>query len=291
MASGTPLGDGRWGVLRFANAPRSSPTSWRENLRQVLPLLFVAAAAFVLSYYLFEQAGNLHPTRIPLWLLSSSIGVVATVGATTAIVFGDFADPAESPTHRAWESGDYVLVPTRTWEFVRPRDAPAPGEKPAGRERPSAVRPVPAHARPVPNPALTPTPSADRLAAQVDQLLRELSLDEPQTAHPEPTHPSPDAWAEWSEDPSELGVPVVDALNARAEYESLLRTLSEQAQRGESSAPSTRCSGCARISGVTDAWEACPRCQRTFCPQCAARYHPDGSEFRCPRCGAASHSR
>lgn len=257
----------------------------------MLPLLFVAAAAFAISYVLFQEASSLHPTRVPLWLLSSSIGVVATVGATTAVVFGDFSEVGESPTEMAWQSGEYLLVPARVWESRR---SPSEPEGTAGaprRGRTIAGQSLPAHARsPTPPGGPVPAPAtADRLAAQVDQLLRELSLEEPEMPIPGRPDPSREDAAQWSEDAArDTGIPIADGLSARAEYESLLRTLSEQAQQGPSALASMRCSGCARFAEVTAGWEPCPNCERPFCPDCVERYRPGGSAFRCPRCRATS---
>lgn len=272
------------GTLRFSQSSSLPPTDWRENLRSVLPLVFLAAACFVLSYYLFQEAGSLHPTRIPLWLLSSSIGLVASVGATTAVLFGDFSETPESPAQHAWASGEYVLVPTAVWDAPWDERTPARAPPSANRGRKEAHRPVPAHARsPASSTPRAVLPAADRLAAQVDQLLSELSL-ETGSARPSSDDLQNESPSPWSEESArETGIPIVEGLTARAEYESLLRELTVQAQR-LSTAPSMRCSGCGKLVGVTDAWEGCPRCERPFCPDCSERYHPPGSSFRCPRC-------
>lgn len=282
-------------VLEFTAPPSPEPTRWRENLHQVLPLFFIAAACFVISYFLFQQTASIHPTRIPLWLLSSSIGVVATVGATTAVVLGDFSEPEPSPTERAWRSGEYVLVPRAVWAS-RDRRASTDPSAPATliptrhRSHTEPPRPVPAHARPSPAPPPV-QPSADRLAAQVDQLLRELDLD----SAPSPagsTSASPPV-AEWDEDePVRARTGLEEGLAARMEYESLLRSLTSQAEESHRGTPSAgaslRCALCGEPVRIEDPWESCPACQRAYCPTCVPRVHPTGAAFRCPRCALAS---
>ncbi|HYK93948.1 MAG TPA: PHD finger domain-containing protein [Thermoplasmata archaeon] len=301
--------------------PSHLPTSWRENARIVLPLFFVGAAAFVVSVFLFQAAGALHPTRVPLWLLSASIGVVATAGATTALVFGDFSEPEPSLADSALRSGEYVLIPRAEWERSRYRSMPSVDEQADGDSLPELGPAVPSPEAPAIGPETvapseeasalwreseyTPTAvrragqmsrATDRLAEQVDELVRELDLQDapeplepgsapvPRLSRPRQAMSVPPARAPAHARPSEA----VATELARQEYESLLRQLkvdAEHSSRGTEKPRSLVCSACGRGVGVDELWEACPACWRTYCPDCLGAIHPDHRPFVCPQCG------
>lgn len=338
------------------------PSTYSENFRLVLPLFFLAAASFVISYFLFSYSAAIHPTRVPLWLLSMSMGVIAATGASTGLLFGDFSDEPERIEVASADLEHFVLVPRADWEQIQaarvlssfgrppaPSDDPlAPwlesptgaSELPAPKQIPStmptgavsattspetapleasAPKARPIWAEGVPDPvARTRTRSADQLAAQVDELLRD--LDVMSEAKPEParppivpakaTPPSP------STDPHRAtletatprrraaasktvaGVPLGAAISAadvtdestqavRDEYESLLAQLrneAEQSTQAPRSSSELLCSSCRRRMDVQEHWESCPTCWRVFCPSCLARTRVMGEPWFCPTC-------
>lgn len=318
--------------------PPHAPTTISENFRIVFPLFFVGVAGFVLSLFLFQAAGAVHPSRVPLWLLSVSIGIVATAGASTALVFGDFAPTEANLAEAAIESGEYVLVPRTEWEGLRskpetgtasesPADwsdsalAPAGPTEVSSPSQEGAPKPAVSSGAGVPEGALWEEsifPNAvvrragqvsratDRLAEQVDELVRELDVTiEPPTPAVAPpvgakrkttarsaTAPRSPARAALADArakaAAEAAADAAATEEARQEYESLIHELKDDAERaavGESRLHDLVCNSCARSMAVDEAWEACTGCWRTYCPDCLITIHPTGRAFVCPKCG------
>ena len=272
------------------------PTTFRENLRITLPLFFVGGAALLLTVYLLEVAGTQQSGRLPLWLLSLSIGIVATAGASTALLFGDFSEPPEGIGTGALRSGDYVLVTRREWERMRrsprplapwaesPPDAPQEGWEPSDVGPPHDGEPAVENGSPVPlweESELDPETvrrvgranrATDRLAREVDDLVQTLTRLSA----------------------TNRGIAVVGGLtpavrptaDAKRQYETLLDQLRNEAERagGARNGP-LLCAGCGRAIDVQNDWEPCNACWRTYCATCGAAARRGNGAFVCPGCG------
>jgi len=219
--------------VRAADRPAppdpNDESPWRAALRLVTPLYFVAVACFAVTYFLYASVDPTHPTRVPVWMLAFGMGLVASGGATTAVLFGDFRDEVESPAVRlesAIRRGELVVVPRATWTAMRSGVVASP-HAPAHRSRPIHPATDPfgdgpiyphrageggdaalasleslawSEGPPEPVDVRHPAPrSADRLAEEVDALLAELNQTRPpagSTRSPAgavrtPTPPSP----------------------------------------------------------------------------------------------------
>jgi hypothetical protein len=293
----TPHGT-RTRAPRSAVPRRHVPSSRRENLRTVFPLLLLGGTCFVLSLFLFQAAGAFHPSRIPLWLLSASIGVVATIGGTTGLIAGDFSEnDGEGGGLPLVDDEAFVVVPRTEWEELTTRLASVTTGS-GGRAEPARDRSdesgegrdqglAPLWEESVFRPedvrrAGRASRATDRLAEQVDELVRELDLAEESSASVDRTG------REFrTERLRASGAAVAGSERARREYEELLGSLTAQAEVAVRSDEATlACSRCHRPIDAGTGWEACTQCWRTYCADCLTSVHAPGGPLVCPGCGS-----
>jgi hypothetical protein len=183
-----------------AEATRLASEERSERIRLSAPLLLLGAASLACSYVLYSEAYANHATRIPIWVLALSVGLIASVGGTTSLLVGDYsglewAAEAEASEHlvvvgRAeWESIQTELAESRG----RPTATATPSEieavlpdLPEWEEPERAERAPPEPIRPVlaPPAPMAVTHKIDSLATEVDRLVADLELAASQSPPP-----------------------------------------------------------------------------------------------------------
>jgi hypothetical protein len=157
-----------------------------ERLRFSLPLLVLAGASLLVSYVLFHEALAPHASRVPLWVLAFSVGVIASAGGSASLLVGDFSGDAWLTEARA--SPEYVVVQRNEWVALQEKLREGIGSPGATATGPPFELPVweePAESRPpseVPAPAADMSPPApmsvshglDSLATEVERLVADL---------------------------------------------------------------------------------------------------------------------
>jgi hypothetical protein len=290
---------------RDAAALEEGPRSERRqllllNLRETLPLFFLAAAALIVGAVLASIAGG-HSTRLPLWLLSLAIGTVALGGGVTGLISGDFRTP--DARRNPIPPGGYVIVPVEEWErearpevpevpevtdpqpwieespdaFVAPNPPPTPPVA-APRSVPSdrggvraAVRPPPTAVAsgPLPEPPATRPPPAPA---------RGIRPTPPVAVPPAPGGPTPaPARAEATDRPTaipaKLAAPpneILSDLLAELEREAVERLKQPRVEAPAAKPTMVVCVTC--LGRIDPAGEktACKSCGLPLCPRC---YH------------------
>ena len=311
-------------ALRAAREP--VPHSWAANVREVAPLLFIGVIAFGLTYYLFSQVDPSHPTRVPLWLLSFGIGVVAMGGAGAAVFFGEFDADGPEIAADADERGTLVLVPLDEWTALRAGRAAhgPPGPAPPADEletdslglleaEPIRRRAPPSHGggraelalddREEPAPTYLPRRptgrSAEELEEEIEEMIRELGTLT--SSRPEPAalersdrgRSSEASSVPWragrirSNRRTEPPSPRGRVPSGRVDYEMLLTKLELDAQKFAGSRRAPpRCSDCGREIGEEESADACNDCLRPLCTACTARDRRGDGRIVCPDCNA-----
>ncbi len=247
------------------------------------------------------MASSFHPTRLPLWMLAFSIGLVATAGGGAGLLVGDFRDEEEEAgfAAEALRSGQYVLVPreeywrvkmllrrrerTTSWnedEEEGPDPGPVDPEDTAGPSSPSTLPPDdverwladierearPARAAPPPTAAPAPPPRSSRVPAEGRR---------PLPAHRRPVEPA--------RRPIEGDV--------RREYEQLLGELNRAGSiaalpthAATEAAFHVRCTVCGAEPALGRAAAICAVCLSPVCAPCGeTQTRPDG-RLVCPAC-------
>ncbi len=171
-------------------APLSVAEERAERVRFSLPLLLLAGASLVSSFVLYSDAFGGHATRVPLWVLALSVGVIASVGGTASLLVGDFSGAEWRAEAEA--SDEFVVVDRARWLEIQ--TALAIGYRtPEGPADPSPVAsdepPAPEWAEPAspiavgaedganaPRPVGPPAPMAvshgiESLATEVERIL------------------------------------------------------------------------------------------------------------------------
>jgi hypothetical protein len=145
-----------------ADAERRAAEERSERLRFSLPLLILAGASLVLSYVLFHEALAPHTSRVPLWVLALSVGVIASAGGSASLLVGDFSGDAWLEEARS--SDEYVVVPRDEWATLQAKARAAradPGPAPAAPKESTFELPVWEEPPALRDPSATPSVSAD----------------------------------------------------------------------------------------------------------------------------------
>ena len=187
-----------------------------DRIRLSLPLLLLAGASLVVSFVLYSDAFGGHATRVPLWVLAFSVGVIASAGGTASLLVGDFS--GEEWRAEAEASQQFIVIDRSRWDSIQNELRSARGRGPAA----GAVRAwgegldLPEWSEPAPPPARAPeTPRAplgppapmgvvhhiDSLATELDQLVADLEASAVEVGRgipprAPPVTPSPAANAE-----------------------------------------------------------------------------------------------
>jgi hypothetical protein len=179
-------------LKRDGSVPSPEPTSSAltaqeersERIRFSLPLLLLAGASLVTSYVLYHDSFAPHATRVPLWVLAFSVGLIASVGGSTAYFVGDFSGVDWLAEARG--SPEYVVVDRRQWSELQARLRAAPSnDLPSSEEfeipewSEPTVGPGAVVTEETPDPVGPPTPMSvthgiDSLATEVDRLVADL---------------------------------------------------------------------------------------------------------------------
>jgi hypothetical protein len=172
-----------------------------ERLRFSLPLLLLAVTSLVAAYVLLHDSFAPHATHVPLWVLAFSVGVIASVGGSTALFVGDFSGDDWIAEARA--SPDYVVVDEREWSSMKAELRAARGGARGGlglapafeipewsepAERAGVAGGDPAPATQGPPAPMSVTHGIDSLATEVDRLVADLESAAAQ--HSAPPNPS-----------------------------------------------------------------------------------------------------
>jgi hypothetical protein len=203
------------GSAARAPAPASRPTpadERAERLRFSFPLLLLAGASLLASFVLYSDAFGGHATRVPLWVLALSVGLIASVGGSASLLVGDFS--GEDWRAEAEASQQFVVIDRVRWEEIQatlagmgvsPEGAASPALVSAGEPKPAvpewsepttAVVPVGVLAELPPAPAGSPAPMAvthgiDLLATEVERMVADLEETAAESSHPAPPTPVP----------------------------------------------------------------------------------------------------
>ena len=206
-----------------APSPPSTSEERAERIRFSLPLLLLAAASLVISFVLYSEAFGGHATRVPLWVLALSVGLIASVGGTASLVVGDFS--GEDWRAEAESSEEFVVVDRPRWLEIQAALARA-GEtailgRPLSRSLPEdleapewaesdAPSPIPdgVPASPM-GPLGPPAPMAvthgiDSLATEVERMVADLEAAAAEVALPSPPPPARPVRTEVAAPPSSL---------------------------------------------------------------------------------------
>ena len=278
---------------------RDEPVRWRENLPNCLPLLFIGIASFAISVVLFQSAGSFHPTRLPLWMLAFSIGLVATIGGGTALLLGDFREE-EAPgfVEDAVRSGKFVLVPReeywRVKVLLRRRERETSWRE--DDETTEAPLPQGGDDDPAPPGPLPPLEDVERWLAELERTVRP---SRPATSPPPPrravlravgppssARPPPPAHRRPGSGPPRSADAAV-----RSEYERLLAELNRAGAIPAPPAPAPveaglhpRCAVCGVEPALGPNASTCAVCLSPVCASCAEKQaQPDG-RITCPAC-------
>jgi hypothetical protein len=191
-------------------APLSVAEERAERVRFSLPLLLLAGASLVSSFVLYSDAFGGHATRVPLWVLALSVGVIASVGGTASLLVGDFSGAEWRAEAEA--SDEFVVVDRARWLEIQ--TALAIGYRtPEGPADPSPVAsdepPAPEWAEPAspiavgaedganaPRPVGPPAPMAvshgiESLATEVERMVADLDAAAGGPVVPAPSPPRP----------------------------------------------------------------------------------------------------
>jgi hypothetical protein len=188
-----------------APSPPSASEERAERIRFSLPLLLLAAASLVISFVLYSEAFGGHATRVPLWVLALSVGLIASVGGTASLVVGDFS--GEDWRAEAESSEEFVVVDRPRWLEIQAALARAGETAVIGRplsrslpedpEAPEWAEPDAPSSLPdgVPAPPMgplgPPAPMAvshgiDSLATEVERMVADLEAAAAEVALPSP---------------------------------------------------------------------------------------------------------
>jgi hypothetical protein len=218
--------------LARAEAATRAEEERSERIRFSAPLLLLGAASLACSYVLYTDAFSNHATRIPIWVLALSVGLIASVGGTASMLVGDYSGLDWAAEAAA---ADHLVVVRRDeWEAIqaelsesRAASRPTPWasgseegdlELPAWEEPESSKTgeeaiPLPVRGPPAP---LAVTHQMDSLATEVDRLVADLetSVGEVGVRTPAPPRsPAPPPGAP-SAAPTVPSVPVPTATKA-----------------------------------------------------------------------------
>ncbi|MCI4324563.1 MAG: hypothetical protein L3K00_01565 [Thermoplasmata archaeon] len=199
--------DGADPAADAADAERRLAEERSERLRFSLPLLVLAGASLLIAYVLFHASLAPHASRMPLWVLAFSVGVIASAGGSASLLVGDFSGDAWLKEARS--SPEYVVVERAAWVALQSElrsartdrttssaEAAAPELVLPEWEEPREVRgpsEVPAAAADLSPPApMSVTHGIDSLASEVDRLVAD--LESAANAAP-PAPPAPAATA------------------------------------------------------------------------------------------------
>ncbi len=285
--------------------PREAPDRWRENLPNSLPLLFIGIASFAICVVLFQMASTFHPTRLPLWMLAFSIGLVSTVGGGAALLFGDFREEEdEGFAAEALRSGRFVLVPREEYWRVkvllrrREKETSWREDEEEGAEGSSGAE----KAADAPRGPKGPEPPLEEVERWLDDIERAVPRSRP-TA---PSLPTPAPPVRLARSPSDgrrpraahrgpvIGGRPVGQDQVRQEYERLLGELNrvgagttppaQAATIAPGTATAGRCPECGvRLPPPPDG-PTCAVCLSAVCGPCGKRgTGPDG-RLLCPAC-------
>ncbi|MCI4326823.1 MAG: hypothetical protein L3K16_04210 [Thermoplasmata archaeon] len=192
---------------RFASAEERA-----ERIRFSFPLLLLGAASLVASFVLYSEAFGGHATRVPLWVLALSVGLIASVGGTTSLLVGDYS--GDEWRAEAEASEEYVVVDRAQWQAIQDALATAgapivvarPGEGPISAadelalpewsEPATPVVPAGVRADPPAAPGGPPAPMAvthgiDVLATEVERMVADLEATAAGANRPLPPEPRP----------------------------------------------------------------------------------------------------
>jgi hypothetical protein len=188
-----------------APTPPSASEERAERIRFSLPLLLLAAASLVISFVLYSEAFGGDATRVPLWVLALSVGLIASVGGTASLVVGDFS--GEDWRTEAESSEEFVVVDRPRWLEIqaalarsgetavlgRPlsRSLPEDPEAPEWAESDAPSRLPDGGPAPPMGPLGPPAPMAvthgiDSLATEVERMVADLEAAAAEVALPSP---------------------------------------------------------------------------------------------------------
>jgi hypothetical protein len=88
-----------------------------ERLRFALPLLLLAGASLAISFLLLHASFSPDASRVPLWVLALSIGVIASAGGSASLLVGDFSGDAW--VQEARSSPEFVVVDRGRWSALQ----------------------------------------------------------------------------------------------------------------------------------------------------------------------------
>jgi hypothetical protein len=187
-------------------SPRLSAAFERaERIRFSLPLLLLAGASLVISFVLYSETFGGHATRVPLWVLAFSIGLIASVGGTASLLVGDFS--GEEWRAEAESSEEFVVIDRARWREIQavlatadPSSVEGGGWPSIGTADPAAPEWSEPSASPTPSELSAPRPpealrppapmavshGLDSLATEVERMVAELNTaaSEPPVAGP-----------------------------------------------------------------------------------------------------------
>ncbi len=218
----------------------------REGLDDVMPLLFVGIAAFILAYLSFR--GNLTPLpgHYPIWILFSLVGVIATGGSLLAAAL-----PDTGPI------GDVVTIPRAEWEELVARQLPQPAP---ARRAPPPESPVAPGAVTVP-PGAASEPNIDGLLEELERIATEVGGTPPPSAPPPPAPPPVAASVPAPAPASTVAAlpPIRLPLPARPDF------------LEEAPVPTpTYCRGCGKRRPPSELVGRCADCGEPICRTCVA---------------------
>ncbi|HXQ94580.1 MAG TPA: hypothetical protein VN864_05360 [Thermoplasmata archaeon] len=96
---------------------RSAAEERAERIRFSLPLLVLAGASLLISFVLYSEAFAGHTSRVPLWVLALSVGVIASVGGSASLLVGDYS--GDDWRAEAEASEQYVVVDRSRWMAIQ----------------------------------------------------------------------------------------------------------------------------------------------------------------------------
>ncbi len=80
----------------------------RLRAKNGFPLLFLGGACILVGMVLLQNNLQIHSVRVPIWLLSLSVGVVALMGGFTALVAGNFEGSRPATHAKPFTRGNEV---------------------------------------------------------------------------------------------------------------------------------------------------------------------------------------
>ncbi|HEV8049694.1 MAG TPA: FYVE zinc finger domain-containing protein, partial [Thermoplasmata archaeon] len=179
--------------------------------------LLLAGASLACSYVLYAEAFGGHMTRVPLWVLALSVGLIASVGGSASLLVGDYS--GDDWRAEAEASEQYVVVERSQWLAIQDllHTATPAALRGGSRTVASGVREAPEWAEPLlpsapigrlgPGPVAPEGPPApmgithgiESLATEVERMVADLetavdaSAGTPSPAPKPPTTPAPAA--------------------------------------------------------------------------------------------------